>query len=187
MVEQPLTVPEAAFVTGHSVRVVNNEIDAGIVVPNGPAAREIGAADLIYLAAIRDLRTELAPAFRQRLRNTIAAAYAANRTTARVGHLSVGLNSVAAELADGLSRLNRLRAEGIEHRADILRGEPILRGTRIPARHIAEMIRQGASAEEIAHEFDLTRDQIEAAILFDRVSPEARRAPRIARRRVSAP
>lgn len=182
-----LTVPEAAFVTRSSVRGVNCEIDAGIVAGRGQTAREIGSADLLYLAAVRDLRVDLAPALRQRLRDAIAAAHEAHGNTARIGHLSVALDAVEAELADRLRILDQLRDEAIERNAEVLGGEPVLRGTRIPARHVADMVRQGTSPETLAEEFDLTPDQVSAAILFDRVSPRQGRPPRKARRVVPAP
>ncbi|CAM2843024.1 hypothetical protein JHFBIEKO_2033 [Methylobacterium mesophilicum] len=176
-----LTVPEAAFVTQSSVRGVNSEIDAGIVSGHGKPVREIGSADLLYLATVRDLRVDLTPALRQRLRNAIAAAHDARRNTAQVSHLSVALDAVEAELADRLQILDRLRNEAIEQNAEIMGGEPVLRGTRIPARHVADMVRHGASPESLAEEFDLTSDQVSAAILFDRVSPRQGRPPRKAR------
>lgn len=182
-----LTVPEAAYVTQHSVRGVNSEIDAGIVVARGESGREIGDADLLYLAAVRDLRIDLAPALRLRLRDAIAVAHDARAAIARVGHLHVALDAVEADLADRLQSLGRLRDEAIEQNAEILGGEPVLRGTRIPARHVADMVRHGASPDSLAEEFDLTLDQVSAAILFDSVSPRQGRPPRKARRVVPSP
>ncbi|MCJ2053636.1 DUF433 domain-containing protein [Methylobacterium sp. J-070] len=187
MADHTLTVPEAAFVTGHSVRGVNDEIDSGIVASRGRPTRRIGRTDLLYLAAIRDLRTHLGRVLRQRLRDTIAAAHAAKQRTARIGHLTIGLDAVEADIADRLRMLDRLRGEAIEERLDILGGEPVLRGTRIPARHVAEMARQGASTAELGQEFDLSPQQVEAAILYDQVSPRSGRPPRKARRVVPAP
>ena len=58
--------------------------------------------------------------------------------------------------------------EQIETRPDILAGEPVLKGTRMPARHVADMLRQGATVDEIVEEFDLTPEQVSAAEVFDR-------------------
>lgn len=186
MARHPLTVPEAAFVTQYSVRGVNSEIDAGIVAARGRPAREIESADLLYLAAVRELRVDLTPALRQRLRNAIVAAHDAQRKIAQVGYLSVALDAIEAELADRLRILEQLRDGAIEKNAEILGGEPVLKGTRIPARHVADMIRQGTSPEDLVDEFNLTLDQVSAAILFDRVSPRQGRPPRKARRVVPA-
>jgi uncharacterized protein (DUF433 family) len=59
----------------------------------------------------------------------------------------------------------------------VLAGEPVVKGTRIPARLIADLVRQGVSRAKIRGEYDLSREQIEAAILFDRVTPRRVRPP----------
>lgn len=168
------------------MRSVNHEIDAGIIAARDRPAREIRAPDLLYLGAVRDLRTALGLDLRRRLHAAITAAIGDRLRSARVGHLSVALDAVGHEVSAKLRALHRLRAEEIEQRADILSGEPVLMGTRIPARHVADMIRQGASESELAEEFDLTHAQVAAAILFDRVSPRQGRPPRKTRRRTSA-
>lgn len=181
-----LTVPEAAFVTGHSVRSVNHEIDAGIIAARDRPARAIHHPDLIYLGAVRDIRTDLGLDLRQRLHEAITAALGDRRCAAQVGHLRVALDAVEDEVSGKLRVLHRLRAQEIEQRADILAGEPVLAGTRIPARHVADMIRRGTSTTDVANEFDLTPAQMAAAMLFDRVSPRQGRPPRKARALVSA-
>ncbi len=59
----------------------------------------------------------------------------------------------------------------IEARADILGGEPVIKGTRIAAGHFADLIKRGSSRDEIRDDLDLTEAQIEAAIVFDRATP----------------
>jgi uncharacterized protein (DUF433 family) len=68
----------------------------------------------------------------------------------------------------------------IESRPAVLAGEPVVKGTRIPARLIADLVRQGVPRNELRSEYDLTREQIEAAIMFDRVTPK--RPRRLVRR-----
>src|SRR5215471_11925764 len=65
----------------------------------------------------------------------------------------------------------------IESRPGVQAGEPVVKGTRIPARLIADLVRQGVPRAKLRSEYDLTREQIEAAILFDRVTPKRRRPP----------
>jgi len=73
--------------------------------------------------------------------------------------------------------LKRAKRKVIESRPGVLAGEPVVKGTRIPVRLIAELVRQGASRAKLRSEYDLTRDQIEAAVLFDRVTPRRGRPP----------
>src|SRR5262249_39637208 len=65
----------------------------------------------------------------------------------------------------------------IESRPGVLAGEPVIKGTRIPARLIADLVRQGVPRNKLRSEYELTRGQIEAAILFDRATPKRRRPP----------
>jgi uncharacterized protein (DUF433 family) len=65
----------------------------------------------------------------------------------------------------------------IESRPGVLAGEPVLKGTRISARLIADFVHQGVSRATIRREYDLTNEQIEAAVLFDRVTPRRGRPP----------
>lgn len=60
----------------------------------------------------------------------------------------------------------------LESRRDILAGEPVIRGTRIAAHHIAELLRQGATPQEISEDLDITVDQINAVAVFDQTTPK---------------
>jgi uncharacterized protein (DUF433 family) len=73
--------------------------------------------------------------------------------------------------------LGRAKRPVIESRPRVLAGETVVKGTRIPARLIADLVRQGVSRATIRSEYDLSREQIEAAILFDRVTPRRGRPP----------
>jgi uncharacterized protein (DUF433 family) len=70
-----------------------------------------------------------------------------------------------------------MRRDYIESRPGVLAGEPVIKGTRIPARLIADLVRQGVSLARICSAYDLTRAQTEAAVLFDRVTPRRGRRP----------
>src|SRR5262249_5719516 len=65
----------------------------------------------------------------------------------------------------------------IESRRGVQAGEPLVKGTRIPARLIADLVRQGVPRNNLRSEYELTREQIEAAVMFDRVTPRRRRPP----------
>jgi uncharacterized protein (DUF433 family) len=47
----------------------------------------------------------------------------------------------------------------------------VIKGTRLAARHIADLIKRGASTADIRGDFELTDAQIRAAVVFDRVTP----------------
>src|SRR5262249_51644387 len=92
LLDAALTVPEAAYVAGVTERAVNHEIDAHIVRVRGRKDRRaVGGADLVYLGAVRDIRDQMAPALRRRMRAAIATAVAKSEPVARVAACEVKL------------------------------------------------------------------------------------------------
>lgn len=171
-----LTVPEAARLAGVSPKFIQQEVDERVV----PAAmrdgrRSISGADLLYLVAMRKLRGGLAPRFRRQLRNSIALSASQNRASAELEWFVLPLERLGAEILAGFRALQRTKLELIETRSDVLAGEPVLRGTRLSARFIAELVRRGSTAADLAADYDLTFEQIEAAVLFDAVTPKVGR------------
>lgn len=57
----------------------------------------------------------------------------------------------------------------------ICHGKPVIRGTRIPVAIVIGSLAGGMSFEEVEHEYDLTADDIRAALGFaqERVSEES--------------
>jgi uncharacterized protein (DUF433 family) len=174
-----LTVPEAAFVAGVSERAIHHEIDARILRPIGRAERRtISGDDLLYLAAIRGVREHLAPPLRRQLRDAVSAAARNDQRVAKVAAFEVPLQPIEAEILCVLAKLESLRSRLVASDPRVLAGEPVLRGTRIAARLVADLIKKGIPREQIAAEYDLTAEQIEAAVVFDRVTPKRGRPPR---------
>jgi uncharacterized protein (DUF433 family) len=177
LTEARLTIPEAAFVSGLTIRDINREIDAGIVSVGGRSERKLRGTDLFYLVAVKDVRTQLGPALRRSMRKTIAAAAAVHAREARVHQFVVSIDSIRLDLLGPFEALKRSKHDHIERRNDILGGEPVIKGTRIAARHIADLIKRGATHAEIREDLDLTDAQINAAVIFDQTSPKRGRPP----------
>ena len=168
-----LTVSEAAFVVGLTERIVNREIDERIIRPSGgQGERRLSGPDLLYLNTIKKLRTEMGPPLRRRIRDAIVTAVDARQNEARVEHFTVSLDQVEQDISVAYRALTNMKAGQIELRSDVMAGEPVLKGTRISVRHVAELLRNGATKAEITEDFDLSPAQIEAAIVFDQVTPK---------------
>ena len=178
-----LTVPEAAYLAGVSTRVVQHEIDEKIVASRlSGGRRSISGVDLLYLSAVRRVHGQMAPRLRREVRNAIVHSVSLNAATASFDLFEVSLRALENEVLVGFETLERIKRDFIETRKNVLAGEPVLRGTRLSVRLIADLARQGAGAEELADEYDLTPEQIDAAITFDRVTPKRgrpSRAPRL--------
>lgn len=175
--EARLTIPEAAFVSGLTVRDINREIDAKIVPAEGRAERKVRGRDLFYLFAIKDVRTRVDPSLRRHMRKAIIDAVSAREPQARVHSFVFAVDTIGRDLQVHFNVLERSKHEQIESRADVLGGEPVIRGTRVAARHVAGLLSQGASREEVREDLDLTDAQIDAAVVFDRTTPRRGRPP----------
>ena len=91
--------------------------------------------------------------------------------TARVRDVSVDVRSMKDEVQKGLSRLVRAR-ETITADEAVLSGTPCVKGTRIPAQDVAEMLANGDDIGAIRDAWPvLTEEQIEAATLYARAYP----------------
>ncbi len=170
--EAHLTVPEAAFVSGLTVREINREIDAGIINPGGESERLVSGSDIFYLAAMKDVRTWLDPVLRKLVRKAIADAASAGRNEAAVHRLAFRIDLIHRDILGAFEALERSKRDHVESRPDVLGGEPVIKGTRIAARHVADLMTRGATREELRDDLDLTDAQIDAAVVFDLTSPK---------------
>lgn len=147
------TPAEAAAISGIGVKAVHNAIDKRIVGARpdprgGKAARRVlTREDLLRLKLWYNVGANLPAAHRQRLFAEIEASPGAN--TVRADDLLIVDIAEARRQVD--ARLQDLdEAERAVHRVkDIMGGEPVFKGTRIPVHLVASMLAQGAEAAEI--------------------------------------
>ncbi|WP_454919301.1 DUF433 domain-containing protein [Xanthobacter sediminis] len=170
------TPAEAAAVSGIAVKAVHNAIDKKIVEtkadprPRGVGRRALTHEGLLRLALWHGIGSALSAERRERLFNAIAAT--PNARTVRADDLLIVDVATARKQLD--ARIRALdEAEAAIHRDKaILGGEPVFRGTRIPARAIAAMLAQGASAEEILEGYPaLTPRMLDLAAIWAAAHP----------------
>lgn len=134
--------------------------------------RGVSHADLVYLAAVRNIREQISPKLRREIREAVGSAVNASKKVAKVAALEVPVAAIEQEILAGYEALERVRRDHIESQSEVLAGEPVIRGTRIAARLVAQLYGQGTPTQTIADEFDLTPEQVQAALVFDRVTPK---------------
>lgn len=171
-VPRTLSANEAACVTGVPLRQVHRIIDAGLL---GSAAarrersRTVHCDGLVSLKLAHETTAIFTVAGRRRLVRYLLGHPDAE--TARLRDVSVDVRSMKDEVQEGLSRLARAR-ETIAADEAVLSGTPCVRGTRIPAHDVAEMLANGDDAGAIRDAWpELTEQQIEAAALYARAYP----------------
>jgi uncharacterized protein (DUF433 family) len=171
-----LTVAEAAFVTKVDAKEIDREIDAE-VLPASKGKRELRRGALLYIKAIAPHRGDMSPALRKEMFVAVETALAKRNDVAHVGALHLSLREIEAELLEEFKDLELLKRDMIEKRPDILGGEPLLKGTRIPVRVVADLMNQGASKRDLKREYDLSGEQVDAAVLYDKIMPRRGRPP----------
>lgn len=153
-------------------KIVDREIDGRIIPAKGDgAARTLQGWDLFYLCAVKAVRTDLNHAYRKRLREEIVSAAARGKPEARIGYFHVSLGEIEAELGDRLAALEAARRDHVEVRGDVLAGQPVLKGTRLAVRHVAELVKRGATPQALREDYDLSEAQVRAAVVYDQAAP----------------
>ncbi|MFG1287883.1 DUF433 domain-containing protein [Xanthobacter versatilis] len=185
------TPAEAAAVSGIAVKAVHNAIDKKIVEtqadprPRGAARRALTREGLLRLKLWHGIGSALSAERREKLFEAITAM--PNAKTVRADDLLIVDVGAARKQLD--ARIRALdEAEAAIHRdKGILGGEPVFKGTRIPARGIAAMLAQGASAEGILDGYPaLTPRLLDLAVIWSAAHP-ARGRPKTLREQGVSP
>lgn len=161
------TPTEAAVVTGLTPKAVNKAIDAGAITPAGEGARPrlLSPDQLVFLRLERSL-AKLMPL---QVRKAIFAELTRNRRARALRQGEAVVIDVAQarrHVAAALRELRRARRAVVAD-PEVMGGEPVFRGTRIPVHAVAEMVDQGADeAELLAGYPSLTPEMIRFATLY---------------------
>lgn len=94
------------------------------------------------------------------------------------GVILIQVKSARKEVNTGLRRLHEAKRM-VESDAEIMGGTPVYKGTRIPVQTVADMLRQGATVDEIVQGYPaLTREKVELAPLYVQAFPRRGRPAR---------
>ena len=197
----PLFTPtEAAVLTRLPLKAVNNAIDKKTVPATagrraGQAARLLDLRALTALALERRLADRIVPELRRQLFDALPDT---QRGTVSLegGLIKIDVHEPRRELAAALRELRRARQLVITD-PDILGGDPVFRGTRVPVHAIASQLADGEPEADLRKSYPrLTTEMLRLAPLYaaaypargrPRAQPWHRRAPvRRMRRKLAA-
>ena len=175
--ESPLFTPaEAAVLTRLSLKAVNNAIDKNLV----PAVVRPGASDsgrfvdqrgLLALVLEYRLANRFFPELRRRLFDALATSPRKAILSVDEGLVKVDLQQPRRDLAASLRELRRARSLVVTD-PDILGGDPVFRGTRVPVHSIAAMLEQGSTEADILKGYPrLTAQMVRLAPVFAQAYP----------------
>jgi len=169
------TPTEAAILTGLPLKAVNNAIDKKMVsaVAGEDAGRPIRLLDaraLVSLSLERRLSDRMAPELRRKVFDALAAS-PRNVVSREGGLLKIDLRELRRELAMSLRELRRARRLVVSD-PEIMGGDPVFRGTRVPVHLIAELIAQGGTGAELLDAYPrLTAEMIRLAPVYAAAYP----------------
>jgi uncharacterized protein (DUF433 family) len=166
------TPTEAAVLTGLSLKAVNNAIDKKTIspVPGDEGGRLLDARALLALFIDRRLSDRFAtPEFRRRIFDALAAAR--NVVSLEDGLIKIDLREPRRALAASLSDLRRARRLVVCD-PEILGGDPVFRGTRVPVHLVAELVAQSSKPAELIESYPrLTAEMIRLAPIYAAAYP----------------
>jgi uncharacterized protein (DUF433 family) len=193
-----ITPLEAAWLTQLSPKTINATIDRGElkgVKKRGRAkkrARNLAPADVLYLMLRKELAELLSASAKRELYQRLSEVqlgmwsnWKSRRDEQCDFEIRLGGGFIRIELKSTCSRLaDRWRAlrnanEIVVSDPNIRAGEPVIRGTRVPAYMIADLAKQGAEIPEILEDYPaLSAQMVEAVLAYAQMNPKRGRPPK---------
>jgi uncharacterized protein (DUF433 family) len=170
--ETLFTPTEAAVLTGLTLKAVNNAIDKKTIsaVPGEEGGRLLDARALVSLALERRLADRIAPELRRQVFDALAGS-PRNVVSLEGGLVKIDLREPRRELATSLRELRRARRLVVSD-PEIMAGDPVFRGTRVPVHLIAELVAQGSKPAELIDSYPrLTAEMIRLAPVYAAAYP----------------
>jgi uncharacterized protein (DUF433 family) len=166
------TTTEAAVLTGLPLKAVNNAIDKKTIsaAPGPQGGRLLDARALVSLSLERRLADRIAPELRRKVFDALAGS-PRNTVSLEGGLLKIDLREPRRELAASLRDLRRARRLVLSD-PEILGGDPVFRGTRVPVHMIAELLAQGSTKAELLDSYPrLSAEMIRLAPVYAAAYP----------------
>jgi uncharacterized protein (DUF433 family) len=164
------TPAEAAVLSRLSLKAVNNAIDKKTVVAKRRGgARVVDEQALIYLALEKELARDTTPAFRRRVFTEIVSG--PRRQVITVGALKLDLRAPRRAIKERIGQLRRVNRLVVTD-PEIMGGQPVFRGTRVPVHLVAERLGQGETRERVHEDFPrITDEMIRLAPMYAAAHP----------------
>jgi uncharacterized protein (DUF433 family) len=170
---ESLTPAETAVVSGVSVRDVHRIIDEQILPDsfyNVTQTRSFKSQACVYISFYFRAADRFTAEERQR---TIArASKTPDAKAVRDDFLTVDFALFRKGVDERLQRLHAARQVVVSD-PEILNGTPVIRGTRVPAYHVAATLAVGTSMEKVLSAYpSINREQAELAALYAEANPQ---------------
>jgi uncharacterized protein (DUF433 family) len=193
MAKALLTRREASELSGVSLKRLEREIDAGVIVlvKLSHRATRLSLGDVHLLVVLRDLDIPLSVGTKHGLRHNLETLW--RRSGADTGHWASAAGTdlhlrgpvflrLTSDLVDRLENADeyaRLRDQLVESIPGIRGGEPVIRGTRVPVRSLAEQVNRGETLDVLREDYpDVPEEAFGFAPIWARANPRRGRPNR---------
>ncbi|HTS49407.1 MAG TPA: DUF433 domain-containing protein [Bryobacteraceae bacterium] len=178
------TPAQAAAITGLPLAAVHKAIDNRLIRPraarSGASVRRLLTKEqLIYLQLEAEGLRLLPVGTRREIAESIQRSPKTEKLPVANGTaLLIEIGAARRAVENQLKQLARIE-EIVVSDPEIMRGTPVFKGTRIPVDLVADMLAQGATAEEILEGYPtLSKEKIAIAPLYMRAFPRRGRPSR---------
>jgi|SRR5579871_169635 len=178
------TPAQASAITGLPLAAVHKAIDSRLIRPRsarsgGSVRRLLTKEQLIYLQLEAEGLRLLPVGTRREIAESIQRSPKTEKLPVANGTaLLIEIGTARRAVENQLKHLARM-GEMVVSDPEIMRGTPVFKGTRIPVDLVADMLTQGATAEEILGGYPtLSKEKIAIAPLYMRAFPRRGRPSR---------
>lgn len=169
-----LTRNEIAELSGVSLGAVNKALEQRVTKARRQRGRTLLAADeAAALALLSELPIGLSIKVKREVRNWIVKRNPAKAEEFELSRaLRVAMTENAADVAKRAFDYVRLREKYIETDPDKMGGTPVIRGTRVPVRTLAQLIEGGEDRAALRDDYPhIPQEAHEVAVLWARGNP----------------
>lgn len=169
-----------------SLRSVDKAIEEKVVKPSRSARRGtvLDRGDVLAIALIARAGLPLRPKAKRRINEWIHGfpsedSFEETKELLLSDVLVLRFDSEFHQLAERLYRYLEGRERHIESNPEIQGGEPVIAGTRLPARAVAERLNRGDSIDDLAEDYpEISRNAFDAARIYAQSHPRRGRPTR---------
>lgn len=165
---------ETAEISGVSVSAVNKALEQRIAKPRRSRGRTLLAVEeAAALALISQIPVRLSVKLKRELRDWIVDSSPQPAEELELSPaLRIAMTDYASDVAARAAEYARLRDKYVEVDARKLGGTPVIRGTRMPVRTLAELVESGESRKVLREDYPhIPEEAYDVAVIWARGNP----------------
>ncbi len=169
-----LTRNEIAEISGVSINAVNKALEQRVAKARRSRGRTLLAADeAAALALLSELPVNLSIKLKREVRNWIVMRNPASAEEFELSRaLRIAMTENAADVAKRAIDYVRLRDKYVEVDAGKMGGTPVIRGTRVPVRTLAQLVEGGENRTALREDYPhIPEEAYDVAVLWARGNP----------------